>query len=117
MNTFKYATAAGSAALGLIFGNAPASQADQWDYLSYLDDNGVAYSTVSGVISLGKDVCHELRGGTSLRVIGRYLMGPLGYTPEEAGHIVVGAAGGMCPDVIPALEAHLDDGTSTDQVA
>lgn len=116
MKALRYATAAASAALGVVFGHAPASHADQYDYVSYLNDNGVAYSTVTGVIGLGRLVCHELRGGTSLGAIGGYLVGPMGYTLEEAANIVVAAAAEMCPDVIPALQAQIDD-NSTDQVA
>ncbi|MGV1004880.1 MAG: DUF732 domain-containing protein [Candidatus Nanopelagicales bacterium] len=87
---------------------APNAQADQWDYVSYLDNNGVAYSSMLGVISLGKQVCHEFRTGTSLRAVGSYLTGPLGYSGAEAGAIVIGASRSMCPDTISAIASQVD---------
>lgn len=96
----------GLAAAGIMA--APNAQADQWDYVSYLDNNGVFYRDVLGVISLGKEVCHELRSGTSLDAVGNYLTGPLGYTGAEAGAIVVGASHGMCPDAIPTIASQVN---------
>ena len=99
---------------------APSAQASQWSYVSFLDDNGVSYSTVSGVIDLGKQVCHELRGGTSLWAVGRHLTGPLGYTGPEAGAIVAGAVAEMCPDAAEAVQQDLDaagPATTNDQIA
>lgn len=107
MNAIRYTVASAAAMVGLIAGQPQVAHADQWSYVSALDDNGVAYSTVSGVITLGKQVCHEIRGGTSLQAVGGYLLGPMGYTRAEAASIVVAATNEMCPDAIPVLEQQL----------
>ncbi len=90
---------------------APA-HADQWDYVSYLDSKGVFYSTTWGVIGLGKQVCHELRGGTALNVVGHYLVGPMDYTSAEAAIIIIAATETMCPDAIPAVQQQITSADS-----
>lgn len=115
MNAIRY-TVAAAAATAAVVALAPTAHAGQWSYVRFLDDNGVAYADVRGVIDLGKQVCHELRSGTSLWFIAEQLTGPLGYTGPEAGAIVIGAVGEMCPDTAAAVEQELDN-TPTSQIA
>ena len=103
MNVYKRITTVSRTIVAATVLAAPIAQASQSSYVAFLDDNGVAYSDVLGVIALGKSVCHELRNGISVWAIGRHLTGPLGYSGAEAGAIVLGAVGEMCPDAEPAL--------------
>ena len=93
-----------AALLALAVFVAPPARADQIDYVSYLDDNGVAYRNLSGVIAVGKDdVCHPLRAGGSIdSVIGDIV--DVGYTGEETAYIIIGAIRYMCPDQLPVLQ-------------
>lgn len=106
--TVSFATLAACATAGALaaaaFLAAAPARADQIDYVSYLDDNGVAYRTLGGVIALGKDaVCHPLRDGGDIdSVIGGVV--DYGYTGEETAYIIMGAIRYMCPDQLPALQ-------------
>lgn len=82
---------------------APA-RADQADYVSYLNDNGVAYRNLPAVIALGNDnVCRPLRDGGGIdSVIGEVV--DSGYTGEETAYIIIGAIRYMCPDQLPTLQ-------------
>lgn len=102
MSTVTTISAAALAACALVL--APTARADQIDYVSYLDDNGVAYRSMSGVIALGKeDVCHPLRSGMSVdSVIGAVV--DYGYTGQETAYIIVGAIQFMCPDQMATLQ-------------
>lgn len=91
---------------------ASPAHADQWDYVSYLDSKGVSYSTTFGVIGLGKQVCHELRDGTALEAVARYLVGPMDYSVAEAAIIVFAATETMCRDAIPAVQQQVNNSDS-----
>lgn len=99
-----FAALAALALVGSSLLGAPAARADQVDYISYLDDNGVSYRTMAGVVAVGKDsVCHPLRdGGTVDAVIGRLVDD--GYTGEETATIIIGAIRYLCPDQTPVLQ-------------
>lgn len=120
MNTIRYTVAAASTALGMVFGHPPVAHADQWNYVTALDDNGVAYSDVVGVIELGKQVCHHLRGGRDFRDAMDVITGPLSYSVPEGAVIIAAAVAFMCPDADPILQQQLGNrtpGSTTDQVA
>lgn len=100
--TVSFATLAtcvtvGALGAAVVLAAAPA-RADQVDYVSYLDDNGVAYRDVSGVIALAKgNVCHPLRSGAGIdSVIGDIV--DHGYSGVETAFIIIGAIEYMCPD-------------------
>jgi hypothetical protein len=81
-------------------GAAPA-HADQYDFISRLDENGVSYTGyMSDMIDLGKVVCHELRMGTPVPMVVNYLMSR-NFPGYDAGIIIGAAAGTMCPDTWP----------------
>ncbi|WP_043984269.1 DUF732 domain-containing protein [Mycolicibacterium llatzerense] len=90
---------------GLI-GSAPA-HADQYDFVAYLDNNGVYYSSVSGVIDAGKMTCRVLRSGGGVPGAMGFL-GRAGYERYEAATIIVGAVDDMCPDTQPVIDAFLN---------
>jgi hypothetical protein len=94
--------AATAAAIGLA---APAN-ADQYDFISALDDAGVVYvnGSISDMMDLGKAVCHDLRVGIPPGTVSVKL-GQLGYAGYEQGTIMGAAANGMCPDTWPILSA------------
>lgn len=88
---------------------APAS-ADQYDYVSALDNNGIYYSSISDVIDLGKQLCSVGRSAPTNGVtIGPMWLGLLknaGYFSDaEASIIITAATHYMCPDIKPRLNA------------
>lgn len=98
---------AGVIALAALVGAAPA-HADQYDFVVYLDNNGVYYSSVSGVIDAGKMTCRILRSGGGVPGAMGFL-GRAGYERYEAATIVVAAADDVCPDVEPVIDAFLNE--------
>lgn len=99
--------AAGAVALALLM--AKPAKADQWDYISHLDSNGVSYENIIGVIDLGKSICHELRQGSDIDQILDYLVYEQGYADFEAGTILAGASMNMCPDTKPYVREWLNE--------
>lgn len=100
----KLLLAAVAAPIAALFAAAP-SHADQYDYVSQLDNAGVYYSNILDVIDTGKADCSYLRRGVDPGVLMTGLQ-RLGYAPVEAGQILVSAAVNMCPDTLPALRAY-----------
>ncbi|MDQ2636766.1 MAG: DUF732 domain-containing protein [Actinomycetota bacterium] len=82
-------------------------RADQYDFISDLDSNGVYYRDIVGMMELGKKTCYNLRTGTPLGGILSYLVQREGFAGYEASTIVSAAATNMCPDTIPFIEAQL----------
>lgn len=86
---------------------APTAQADQYDFVSDLDNNGIYYSSISDMIDVGKLTCGNLRRG--MPIVGPRGVGApitrLGYSGLEAAIITYAAASNMCPDQMPRLEA------------
>ena len=120
--TISFATLAtcvtvGAVGAAVFLASAPA-RADQIDYVSYLDGNGVAYRDISGVIALGKEnVCHPLRVGAGIDSVISDVV-DYGYSGEETAYIIIGAIEYMCPDQMQTLQdwrAHhgATDGPST----
>ena len=85
----------------LAFLSAPQAHADQYDFVSVLDNNGIFYSSISDMIDIGKAVCTSVRrtGGLAGAANGLQMAG---YTSDlEKGTIVSAAANTMCPDIWP----------------
>lgn len=97
---------AGIAALAGLLTSAPA-HADQYDFVVYLDNNGVYYSSVSGVIDAGKMTCRILRSGGGVPAAIGFL-GRAGYERYEAATIIVAAVDDMCPDTQRVIDAFLN---------
>ena len=95
-----------AAAMGAAVGIAAPANADQYDFISAVDDAGVVYvnGSITDMMSLGSAVCHDLRIGTPPPTVAAKL-GNLGYAGYEAGTIMGAAANGMCPDTWPALSS------------
>ena len=55
-----------------VIGVAAPANADQYDFVSFLDNNGVYYDSISDVIDLGKAVCTSTRrtGATDMAING-----------------------------------------------
>jgi hypothetical protein len=62
MKRLIISTAATIATIGLA---APAN-ADQYDFISALDNQGVSYNNIVDMIELGKGICHTIRNGAPL---------------------------------------------------
>jgi hypothetical protein len=93
---FKTAAVAAVVAVATVALAAPA-QADQYDFISVLDGNGVSYESVIDMIDTGTAICHDLRMGLPIFMP----LGELernGFTLVESGVIVSAAAFNMCPD-------------------
>lgn len=43
------------------------ARADQYDFITELDNAGVWYSSMIDMIDIGKELCHELRHGVAPR--------------------------------------------------
>ncbi len=95
------------AAAGLVI-FAPPGHADQWDFVGFLDSNGVSYSDTSDIIELGKAVCRTVRVGQNIAAVNDTIAGltRAGFlSATERGLIIAGAAEHMCPDIWPTLNA------------
>lgn len=90
---------------------APA-HADQYDFVSMLDNEGVFYSSITDVIDQGKMACRLLRSGAGMPATLDYVAGG-GYAPYETAVVVASAAMNMCPDVLPTVRAFLGGGPTT----
>lgn len=77
---------------------APNAQADQWDYVTYLDNNGVHYDSVLDVLEVGSFTCKNLRRGNTVDEVRGALEQHLGFVPAESMYVVAGAVTYMCPD-------------------
>jgi hypothetical protein len=92
---------------------APA-QADQYDFISDLDNNGVYYSDVTDVIDLGKQLCKVGRSAPTsealLAGMGTMLRRSGFTSPAEIEIVVSSAANNMCPDIWPQVRAAAQQG-------
>jgi hypothetical protein len=76
--------------------SAPA-HADQYDFITQLDNMGVSYESMTDMIDVGKELCHDLRSGALPPVV----LGKLqktGFAPAESAIILVAAVNNMCSD-------------------
>ncbi|MCX8564013.1 DUF732 domain-containing protein [Mycolicibacterium mucogenicum] len=109
LNRARVLLAAGAMVLSGLFVAAPA-QADQYDFVSNLDNNGVYYSSISGVIDAGKMTCRLLRSGAGVPGALGFLS-RVGYARYESATIVVAAVDNMCPDAQPVIDAFVNKPT------
>ncbi len=68
------------------------ARADQYDFISALDNAGVSYESMIDMIDVGKALCHDLRSGAAPPVV----MGKLqktGFAPAESAIILVATGG------------------------
>ncbi len=86
---------------------APPASADQYDFISALDNQGVSYNNILDMIDIGKAICHSIRNGNALGSVNDALASNGWYSAQERGIIVVAAANTMCPDIWPALNAQV----------
>ncbi|MCV7007540.1 DUF732 domain-containing protein [Mycobacterium gordonae] len=73
------------------------ARADQYDFISELDNSGVSYASITDMIGIGKELCHDLRNDVSPSLV----LGKLrrtGFAPTEAAIILTAAVNTMCPD-------------------
>ena len=73
------------------------AHADQHDFISQLDNSGVSYQSMSDMIGIGKELCHDLRNGLAPPVVLGKLQGT-GFAPAESAIILTSAVNNMCPD-------------------
>ncbi|MCX8495938.1 MAG: DUF732 domain-containing protein [Akkermansiaceae bacterium] len=76
---------------------APAN-ADQYDFVSVLDQSGITYSSVSDAINVGKSICHAIRNNTYVGDVFDALTAS-GWSYRENSIIVKAATQTMCPDI------------------
>ena len=91
------------ASCGALASSAPA-RADQYDFISVLDDSGVSYESIVDMIDIGKAICHDLRSRTAPQVV----LGKLssaGFAPTESAIILMSAVNNMCVDTKPDVVA------------
>ena len=73
------------------------AHADQYDFISQLDNSGVSYESMIDMIDIGKELCHDLRNGvTPPAVLGK--LQRTGFALAESAIILVSAVNNMCPD-------------------
>ena len=63
------------------------ARADQYDFISQLDNSGVSYKSIIDMITIGKQLCHDLRNGVAPPVV----LGKLrktGFAPAESAIIL-----------------------------
>jgi Protein of unknown function (DUF732) len=78
------------------------AHADQYDFISQLDNSGVSYQSMSDMIDIGKQLCHDLRtGATPPAVLGK--LQRTGFAPAESAIILMSAVNNMCPDTKAAV--------------
>lgn len=93
--------AAALAVVGAVLLSSPA-RADQYDFISQLDNQGVSYDSMLDMIDIGKELCHDLRSG----VVPPVVLGKLqntGFAPMEAAIVLTSAVNAMCADTKVAV--------------
>lgn len=84
------------------------ARADQYDFVSELDNSGVSYASITDMIGIGKELCHDLRNDVSPSLV----LGKLrrtGFAPTEAAIILTAAVSNLCPDTKPLVVAWARD--------
>lgn len=84
---------------------AGTSKADQADFISQLDAQGIFYRDTAATINDGKIICGELRGHEPVGQIVTQAQTEGGFPGEKAAMFVMDAANALCPDVLPWLQA------------
>jgi len=81
---------------------ASPARADQFDFITQLDNMGVSYESMGDMIDIGKALCHDLRSGAAPPVV----LGKLhntGFAPAESAIILIAAVNNMCMDTKPVV--------------
>lgn len=102
------------AGCGALVMAAPA-QADQYDFISQLDNSGVSYESILDMVGIGKELCHDLRNGDAPPVV----LGKLsstGFAPTESAIILMSAVNNTCPDTKPDVVTWARDNGYTGSV-
>lgn len=94
--------------LGAAITGAPHAKADQTDFISQLDTQGIFYTDIAGAIDDGKIICSELRGHQPVGQIVKQLQTEDGFPGQAAAMFLLDAANTMCPDVLPWMQAQAD---------
>ena len=89
------------AVCGAVAFAAPA-RADEYDFISQLDSTGVYYESMLDMIDIGKELCHDLRGGVAPPVVLGKLQNS-GFAAAESGIVLMSAVNNMCPDAKAAV--------------
>ena len=78
------------------------ARADQYDFITELDNAGVWYSSTIDMIDIGKELCHELRHGVSPPlVLGK--LANTGFAPAESAIVLMAAVDHLCLDAKPQV--------------
>lgn len=95
--------AAASALSAAVALSCPA-RADQYEFISDLDNSGVSYGSILDMVDIGKELCHDLRNDVSpSAVLGK--LRRTGFAPAESAIVLVSAVNNMCPDTAPWVTA------------
>ena len=78
------------------------ARADQYDFISALDNAGVSYESIIDMIDVGKALCHDLRSGAAPPVVLGKLQNT-GFAPAESAIILIAAVNNMCSDTKAAV--------------
>lgn len=89
------------AVCGAVALSGPA-RADQFDFITELDNAGVYYESIIDMIDIGKELCHDLRGGATPPVVLGKLQNS-GFVAAESAIVLVSAVNNMCPDTEAAV--------------
>jgi Protein of unknown function (DUF732) len=91
------------------------AHADQYDFISQLDNSGVSYQSMIDMIDIGKQLCHDLRtGATPPAVLGK--LQRTGFAPAESAIILMSAVNNMCPDTKAEVVGWARDNGNTSPV-
>jgi hypothetical protein len=89
------------AVCGAVALSGPA-QADEYDFISQLDSTGVYYESMLDMIDIGKELCHDLRGGVTPPVVLGKLQNT-GFAAAESAIVLMSAVNNMCSDAKAAV--------------
>ena len=89
------------AVCGAVVLSVPA-RANQYDFISALDNAGVSYESTCDMIVIGKALCHDLRSGDAPPVVLGKLQNT-GFAPTESAIILIAAVNNMCMDAKPVV--------------
>ena len=84
------------AVCGAVALSGPA-HADEYYFISQFDSTGVYYESILDMIDIGKELCHDRRGGAAPPVV----LGKLrntGLATAESAIVLMSAVNNMCPD-------------------
>ncbi len=80
------------------------ARGDEYDFIGQLDSTGVYYESILDMIDVGKELCHDLRGGMAPPVVLGKLQNT-GFAAAESAIVLMSAVNNMCPDAKSAVVA------------